>query len=158
LVTSTCHQSSPTLPPSSSSVLLSSLELSHTKVDEPYTRSRLGTASHFCKAAVLKFRTVRIGTALSLRIVTRVSLAFPSVRCTGYEPFDQATRPSMMRRGTRLGSPVALSQSFWSRRFREPGLCSAPILTDLYCTPGMSTGEHFIWSPLWTPYDYGPTP
>jgi len=43
---------------SSSSVLLSSLELSDTKVYEPYIRALLGTASHFCEVVVLKLRTV----------------------------------------------------------------------------------------------------
>ena len=32
-----------------SSLLLSSLELSDTKVYEPYIRARLGTAAHFCE-------------------------------------------------------------------------------------------------------------
>ena len=39
---------------SSSAVLLSSLVLSDTKVYEPYTRARLGTAAHFCEVVVLK--------------------------------------------------------------------------------------------------------
>jgi len=43
---------------SSSSLLLSSLELSDTKVYEPCIRALLGTASHFCQVAVLKLRTV----------------------------------------------------------------------------------------------------
>ena len=34
-----------------------SLELSDTQVFEPYIRALLGTASHFCKVAVLKLRT-----------------------------------------------------------------------------------------------------
>ena len=34
---------------SSSSLLLSSLELIDTQVYEPYTRALLGTASHFCE-------------------------------------------------------------------------------------------------------------
>ena len=42
----------------SSSLLLSSLELSDTKVYEPYIRARLGTASHFCKVVVPKLKTV----------------------------------------------------------------------------------------------------
>ena len=54
---------------SSSSLLLSSLELSDTRGYEPYIRALLGTASHFCEAIVLKLRTVPIGTALSLRIL-----------------------------------------------------------------------------------------
>ena len=37
-----------------SSSLLSSLELSDTKVYEPQIRALLGTASHFCKVVVLK--------------------------------------------------------------------------------------------------------
>ena len=36
-------------PSSSSSLLLSSLELSDTKVYEPYIRARLGTAAHLCR-------------------------------------------------------------------------------------------------------------
>ena len=39
---------------SSSSLLLSSLELSDTKVYEPEIRARLGTAAHFCKVVVLR--------------------------------------------------------------------------------------------------------
>ena len=35
--------------PSSSPLLLSSLELSDAKVYEPYIRAILGTASHFCE-------------------------------------------------------------------------------------------------------------
>ena len=37
-----------------SSLLLSSLELSDTKVYEPQMRARLGTAAHFCEAVVIK--------------------------------------------------------------------------------------------------------
>jgi len=40
--------------PSSSSLLLSSLELSDTQVCEPKIRALLGTASHFCEVVVLK--------------------------------------------------------------------------------------------------------
>ena len=39
--------------PSSSSLLLSSLELSDTQVYEPQLRARLGAASHFCEVVVL---------------------------------------------------------------------------------------------------------
>ena len=42
---------------SSSSSLLSSLELSGTHVYEPYIRALLGTASHFCELVVLKLGT-----------------------------------------------------------------------------------------------------
>jgi len=41
----------------SSSLLLSSLELSDTKVYEPYIRARLGTAAHLCEVIVLKLRS-----------------------------------------------------------------------------------------------------
>jgi len=41
---------------SSSSLLLSSLELSDTKVYAPQIRARLGTAAHFCEVVVLKLR------------------------------------------------------------------------------------------------------
>jgi len=52
---------------SSSSLLLSSLELSDTKVYWPQTLALLGTSSHFCEVVILKLRTVPIGTALNLR-------------------------------------------------------------------------------------------
>jgi len=42
---------------SSSSLLLSSLELSDTEVYAPYIRARLGTAAHFCEVVVPKLRT-----------------------------------------------------------------------------------------------------
>jgi len=43
---------------SSSSLLLSSLELSDTQVCEPQIRALLGAAAHFCEVVVLKLRTV----------------------------------------------------------------------------------------------------
>jgi len=43
---------------SSSSLLLSSLELSDKKVGEPRIRALIGTASHFCEVVVLKLRRV----------------------------------------------------------------------------------------------------
>ena len=55
--------------PSSSSLVLSSLELSDTKVYEPSIRARLGTASHFCEAVVLRSRSVPTCTTLSRRIL-----------------------------------------------------------------------------------------
>ena len=45
----------------------SSLELSDTKVYEPYIRARLGTAAHFCEVVVLKLRTVPGATTSSGR-------------------------------------------------------------------------------------------
>ena len=46
--------SAPQKAPSSSSLLLSSLELSDTQVHEPSIRALLGTASRFCEVVVLK--------------------------------------------------------------------------------------------------------
>ena len=43
------------------------LELSDTKVYEPYIRALLGTTSHYCEAVVLESRAVPFGTALSAR-------------------------------------------------------------------------------------------
>jgi len=43
-------------PPSSSSLLLSSLELRDTKVYEPEIRARLGTAAHFCEVVEVEVR------------------------------------------------------------------------------------------------------
>ena len=43
--------------PSSSVLLLSSLEMSDTHVYEPLIRTLLGTASHFCEEVVLELRT-----------------------------------------------------------------------------------------------------
>ena len=54
---------------SSSSSLLSSPEMSDAKVYAPSIRARLGTTAHFCEVAVLKLRTVPIGTAFNLRIL-----------------------------------------------------------------------------------------
>ena len=44
---------------SSSSLLLSRLELSDTQVYQPQIRARLGTAAHFCEVVGLKLRGVR---------------------------------------------------------------------------------------------------
>ena len=68
---------------SSPSSLLSSLELSDKKVDEPQIRARLGTAAHFCEALVLKLRTVPIGSRFPLadysqKLSCRVRGANPS--------------------------------------------------------------------------------
>ena len=49
---------------SSSSLLLSSLKLSDTKVYEPQIRALLGTASHYCEVVVLKLRTVPLISAV----------------------------------------------------------------------------------------------
>jgi len=46
---------------SSSSLLLSSLEFSDTKVYRPSLRAHFGTAAHFCKVVVLKLSSVPIG-------------------------------------------------------------------------------------------------
>jgi len=46
---------------SSASLILSSLELSDTKVYEPYVRALLRTASHSCEVVVLESRTASVG-------------------------------------------------------------------------------------------------
>ena len=51
----------------SSSLFLSSLELSDTTLYEPSIRALLGTSSHFCQVAVLKLRAVPSGTDLNVR-------------------------------------------------------------------------------------------
>ena len=101
---------------SSSSVLLSSLEMSDAKVYEPYIRARLGTAAHFCEVVVLKLRTAPIagaGTASSAadrargvqRIQRRVhrfpaGLALSSPACGFYSIFSHWA--SSQYRGTSL--------------------------------------------------------
>jgi len=55
--------------------------LSDTHVYEPYTRALLGTDSHFFEVAVLKLRTVPIGTALSLRIPPSIMYALAGGSC-----------------------------------------------------------------------------
>ena len=52
----------------SSSFLISSLDLSDTKVHGPWMRALLGTASHFCEVVVLESGTKPNGTTLSWRI------------------------------------------------------------------------------------------
>ena len=59
---------------SSSSLLLSSLELIDTQVYEPGIRALLGNALHFCEVVVLESRTVPNGTTLSLRILQVIRL------------------------------------------------------------------------------------
>jgi len=54
------HVATPKVPYSSSSLLLSRLELSETQVYEPYIRALLGTASHFCEVVVLLTRVGRL--------------------------------------------------------------------------------------------------
>ena len=61
-----------------SSLLLSSLELSDTKVYEPQIRARLGTAAHSCEEGVLKLRT-----AVCVR-TTCMAFARPSRRCHAF--------------------------------------------------------------------------
>ena len=65
--------------PSSSSLLLSSLELSDTTIYEPYMRALLGTASHFCEVVVLKLRTAPGHTwhRLLLAVLARASPCLP---------------------------------------------------------------------------------
>ena len=58
--TTTLRRSQPCLT-STSSFLLSSIELSDTKVFEPYMRALLGTDLQFCEEVVLKSRTASLG-------------------------------------------------------------------------------------------------
>ena len=51
---------------SSSSSLLSRLELSDTEVYEPLLRALLGSASHFCEVAILKSR-MSVGASVQVR-------------------------------------------------------------------------------------------
>jgi len=57
-----------------SSSLLSSLELSDTKVYAPEIRARLGTATHLCKAVVLKLETVPISASLGSTDYSQVDI------------------------------------------------------------------------------------
>jgi len=59
---------------SSSSLLLSSLELSDVKVYEPQIRALLGTASHFCEVVG---RTIGV-VSTSVKVSGRLKLAVPS--------------------------------------------------------------------------------
>ena len=63
---------------SSSSLLLSSLELSDTQVYAPEIRALLGTAAHFYRLVVLRSRTVPNCTTLNLRILQVIRQIFPS--------------------------------------------------------------------------------
>jgi len=65
-----------------SSLLISSLGLSDTKVYEPQIRARLGTASHFCKAADLVGERRGGGGHAALEVGERVRrvVADPRVR------------------------------------------------------------------------------
>ena len=77
---------------SSSSLLLSSLELSDTQVYAPQIRALLGTASHFCKAAVLKLRS-------------------DSLRANGSVYADLTTMESELREANKLLVKVPSSSS-----------------------------------------------
>ena len=47
-----------------------------------------------------------------------------------------------------LSRPLALSQDVWAHHFGEPGLFSAPKLTDVYRTPSFSTPTSSYLQPL----------
>ena len=75
---------------SSSSVLLSSLELSHIKVYELSKRALLGTAAHFCEEVVLKLRTACV--VQETRTITCAKPKPPSR--TSSPPSTWGSRPS----------------------------------------------------------------
>ena len=70
----------------SSSLLLSSLELSRTKVYAPQIRALLGTASHCCEEVVLKLRTVPIGTNATPHPVPGGASPRPGHQRAGHAP------------------------------------------------------------------------
>jgi len=76
---------------SSPSVLLSSLELSNTKVYEPQIRALLGTASHFCEVVVLKlitFEQVQAAGEVPLTETDVTSFEVMSVSVRGSSRFE----------------------------------------------------------------------
>ena len=68
-----------------SSLLLSSLGLSQTKVYAPEIRARLGTTVRFREAVVLELRAVPVGTALNFMII-RVILRGEQAMYKLFEP------------------------------------------------------------------------
>ena len=64
---------------SSSSLFLSSPELSDTKIYEPQIRALLETASHFCEAVVLKLGAVPFGAVLVGMMATALGFRSPAV-------------------------------------------------------------------------------
>ena len=66
----------------------------------------------------------------------------------GYRTHKKTLPPRTLKQGSILGggafscqqgTPVTLEQDFRANELGEPGLCFAPKLTDMYCTPNMST-------------------
>ena len=116
----------------SSSSLISSLELSDTKVYETYTRDLLDTASQFCELIVLRSRNVPNGTTLSLRNLR--------VTCRGgWQPDDwrvlslPASRPLRPTVGDTVGTttpfsvyhPIHLGLITWTRGLTPSSRCRA---------------------------------
>jgi len=110
-----CRRSSPPSPPAgpvaaraigrwggtfSSSFLLSSLELSDTKVYEPQIRALLGTATQFCEVVVLKLRIILEQTARSFLEEVQTLVAPEPSRRAGGCSFSTAT--SLQKGGNRL--------------------------------------------------------
>ena len=77
--------------PSSSSLLLSSLELNYTQVYTPYIRALLGTASHCFEVAVLQVRTPLYSYGIAYHIPLcgrgsyRAGFRGPGLRCSIFQ-------------------------------------------------------------------------
>jgi len=105
---------------SSSSLLLSSLELSDTHVYEPLIRARLGTAAHLCEVVVLKLRT---GWLTILKLASLVCGAYPA---TLERPVNFGAEKSPGMRVVHLGRkwPGGLVEGICcplrAHQFREP--------------------------------------
>jgi len=121
-------------PGAPSSLLLSSLELSDTKVYEPYIRALLGTASRFCEVGVLKSRTV-----------SRRS------RTQRYHPMDYGPFIKSQLASTQLTSGPCVVQ-IWSRNAR---ICSQ-ALQDAemkFYAQDLFADVAFDPTPLWKPHN-----
>ena len=93
---------------SSSSALLSSLELSDTKKSEPYIRALLGTASQFCEVVVLQ-STVRVPMVKRIQTsmikwIQTSRLSIKKSVCSGPQvsaSSSSSSRPTSARPGSR---------------------------------------------------------
>jgi len=92
---------------SSSSLLLSSLELSDTKVYEPYIRALLGTATHFCEVVVLKLRAW-----FGLVDTARPEDTSQGVWCKPVNFWSDTDQSTRVRQGYNVGE--RLFQSGWT--------------------------------------------
>ena len=109
---------------SSSSSLLSRLELSDTKVYEPWIRALLGTVSHFCEVLVLKLRNV-----LMTNVIRMGPLFFgnPRSKIVGHNP-NPESYSVVMQNGLSWISHTGVPRSSATAFSWEPtaGLCLGP--------------------------------